>query len=49
MYLKEKNNNYWGIKGYEQISAIQIGHPKYLPMKKEKLSLDELILNKDIL
>lgn len=48
LYLEEEIDTYLGIKGYEQISAILIGHPKHLPMKKEKLSLDELILNKDI-
>lgn len=46
LYLDEEINNYLGIKGYEQISAILIGHPKYVPMKIEKLSLDELMINK---
>lgn len=49
LYLEKEIDNYLGINTYEQISAILIGHPKYIPMKREKLSLEELIINKDII
>lgn len=49
LYLDKEIDNYLGIKGYEQISAILIGHPKDIPPKREKLTLEELIINKDII
>jgi len=49
LYLDEEINSYLGIKGYEQISTILIGYPKETPAKRKKMTLEELILNKNII
>ncbi len=47
LYLDEEIDDYLGMKDYEQIAAILIGHPKEIPVKVKKLDLKQLIINKD--
>lgn len=43
--MSEEIDKYLKIEGYEQISALMIGHTKDLYPRKEKFNLDELKLN----
>ena len=45
LYIKEEIDNYLGIENCEHISAVIIGYPKEIPQKREKLDIQELIIN----
>lgn len=45
LYIEDEINNYLKLNDLEQISTLIIGHPEELPERKERFSIDTLILN----
>ena len=45
LYIEEEMNDYLKIENLEQISTLLIGHPEEIPERRQRLSMEEMILN----
>lgn len=46
LYIEDEINNYLNVSDLEQISTLVIGYPKEIPNRRERFSIDEVILKK---
>ena len=46
LYIEDEINNYLNLSDFEQISTLIFGHPEEIPERKERFSMDKLIINK---
>lgn len=47
LYIEDEINDYLNIDDLEQISTLVIGYPKEIPNRRERFSINEVILNKE--
>lgn len=48
LYIEDEINSYLNVHSLEQISTLVIGYPKEVPSRRERFSINEVILNKNI-
>lgn len=45
LYVEDEINEYLNIKDLEQVSTLIIGYPEDIPERRERFSIDKLLLN----